>query len=162
MKFSARQRFMAWLRIFLLKKKEPFLLVGKNVYIGRNASIAAIYDLRIGNNVYIGKNVTIEIEGSIGDNCLIANNVGIVGRSDHDISDPNVDVFHAVTVREKRGLSLRTEIQDGVWIGFGAVVMSGVSIGRGAVIAAGAVVTKNVPSNAIVGGVPAVVIGQRD
>lgn len=52
-------------------------------------------------------------------------------------------------------------IKDDVWIGFGATILSGVHIGQGAVVAAGAVVTKDVPPYAIVGGVPAKVIKYR-
>ena len=52
-------------------------------------------------------------------------------------------------------------IEDDVWIGFGAVIMSGVRIGKGAVIAAGAIVTKNVPPYTIVGGVPAKALKKR-
>lgn len=52
-------------------------------------------------------------------------------------------------------------IDDDVWIGYGAIIMSGVHIGQGAVIAAGAVVVKDVPSYAVVGGVPAKVIKYR-
>lgn len=52
-------------------------------------------------------------------------------------------------------------IEDDVWIGYGATIMSGVSIGQGAVIAAGAVVTKDVPPYAVVGGVPAKIIKYR-
>lgn len=52
-------------------------------------------------------------------------------------------------------------IDDDVWIGYGATIMSGVHISQGAVIAAGAVVTKYVPPYAIVGGVPAKVIKYR-
>lgn len=52
-------------------------------------------------------------------------------------------------------------VGDDVWIGYGATVMSGVHIGQGAVLAAGAVVTKDVPPYAIVGGVPAKVIKYR-
>ena len=50
------------------------------------------------------------------------------------------------------------KIGKNVWIGSNATVLQGVSIGDGAVVAAGAVVTKDVPANTIVGGVPAKVI----
>ena len=52
-------------------------------------------------------------------------------------------------------------IDDDVWIGYGATIMSGVHVAQGAVIAAGAVVTKDVPAYAVVGGVPAKVIKFR-
>lgn len=52
-------------------------------------------------------------------------------------------------------------VDDDVWIGYGSTIMSGVHIGQGAVVAAGAVVTKDVPPYAIVGGVPAKVIKYR-
>lgn len=52
-------------------------------------------------------------------------------------------------------------VDDDVWIGFRSTIMSGVHIGQGAVVAAGAVVTKDVPPYAIVGGVPAKVIKYR-
>ena len=48
-----------------------------------------------------------------------------------------------------------------VWIGYGAVIMRGVKIGDGAIIGAGAIVTKDVPPYAVVGGVPAKVIRMR-
>lgn len=52
-------------------------------------------------------------------------------------------------------------VEDDVWFGYGCVVMSGVHIGKGAVIAAGSVVTKDIPSYAVVGGIPAKVIKYR-
>lgn len=52
-------------------------------------------------------------------------------------------------------------IEDDVWIGYGATIMSGVHIGKGAIVAAGAVVTRSVPEYAIVGGIPARVIKYR-
>jgi len=54
-----------------------------------------------------------------------------------------------------------TIVEDDVSIGAGAVVLPGVRIGRGAMVGAGAVVTKDVPSNAVVVGNPAKVIGER-
>lgn len=52
-------------------------------------------------------------------------------------------------------------IGNDVWIGMRSVIMPDVNIGNGAVVGAGAVVTKDVPDNAIVGGIPARVIKYR-
>jgi acetyltransferase-like isoleucine patch superfamily enzyme len=52
-------------------------------------------------------------------------------------------------------------IEDYAWVGCRVVILPGVCIGKGAVVAAGAVVTKDVPPYAIVGGVPARTIGER-
>jgi len=54
-----------------------------------------------------------------------------------------------------------TVVGNDVWIGYGAIIMPGVNIGDGAIIAAAAVVTKDVPAYAIVGGNPAIVIRYR-
>lgn len=51
-------------------------------------------------------------------------------------------------------------LQEGCWIGVGAVILPGVTIGRNAVVAANAVVTHNVPDRAVVGGIPARIIKQ--
>lgn len=52
-------------------------------------------------------------------------------------------------------------IEDDVWIGYGAQIMSGITVGTGAIVAAGAVVTKDVPPYSVVAGVPARVIKSR-
>ena len=55
----------------------------------------------------------------------------------------------------------KVTIGNDVWIGMRSIIMPGVKIGNGAVIGAGAIVTKNVPDYAIVGGVPAKIIKYR-
>ncbi len=67
------------------------------------------------------------------------------------LDDPNPEAFSKGNIM----------VDNDVWIGYGATILSGVHIGQGAVIAAGAVVTKDVPPYAIVGGVPAKVIKYR-
>lgn len=129
---------------------------GDNFHVGPGSTIWAPNTLFIGNDVYVGKFVTIEVDGSIGDGTMIANNVGVVGRHDHDIADIGNAVRHSRWVGDGHSdLALTTQVGADVWIGYGAIIMSGVSIGDHAVVAAGSVVTHDVPSNAIVAGVPA-------
>ena len=75
---------------------------------------------------------------------------------DHDLT-PGTPLF-AQPLRTKGGIV----IEDDVWLGVRVVVLDGVRIGRGAVVSAGAVVTADVPADAIVGGVPARLIRMRD
>lgn len=108
-----------------------------------------------GKNIFVGKNVFInsgcrfQDQGGIiiGDGVLIGHNV-VLATLNHDI-DP-----------KKRSNMYPSPIIIGnnVWIGANVTVVPGVTIGDGAVIGAGAVVTKDVPPNVIVGGVPAKII----
>ena len=100
----------------------------------------------------------------IGNYCSIAFGVHFVLGGEHNYKYLSTYPFKAVysdyVIRESQSKG-KIIIKDDVWIGQGSTIMSGVHIGQGAVVAAGAVVTKDVPPYAIVGGVPAKVIKYR-
>ena len=101
--------------------------------------------MKLGKNIIINKGATILSTGivEIEDNVLIAPEVKIT-TVDHDLQDRhNLLHFGKVTIKEN------------AWICIGAIICPGVTIGRNAIVAAGAVVTKDVPDNTLVGGVPA-------
>jgi acetyltransferase-like isoleucine patch superfamily enzyme len=136
--------------------------VGSRFHVGLGSVLWAPRALTIGNDVYVGKNVTIEVDGEIGDGVLIANLVGVVGRTDHDQHDSGISIRRSKWVGDFPGmLSQRTIIGSDVWIGYAAIILSGVTIGDSSVIAAGAVVTSDIPANSVAAGTPARVIGCR-
>ena len=108
-----------------------------------------------GKNIHIGKNVFINMgckfqdQGGIfiGDGALIGHNVVLA------------TLNHAKSPQDRSSmLPAPIHIGKNVWSGANATVLPGVTIGDGAIVAAGAVVTRDIPENTIVGGVPAKVI----
>ena len=100
---------------------------------------------------------------NIGSFCSIAEDVKFIVSSDHPLSYFSTYPFKTLFLNEPFEAISKGDIilDDDVWIGFGATIMSGVHIKQGAVVAAGSVVTKDVPPYAIVGGVPAKIIRYR-
>ena len=127
---------------------------GKMVNIEKGAFFAS--DTCLGENSGIGAYSIIANTTVIGRNVMMAREC-IINPSNHkvnDVSRPmNQQGFEAVKP---------VIIEDDVWIGSRAIILPGVHIYRGGVIAAGAVVTRDVPEFAIVGGVPAKVIRYRN
>lgn len=138
------------------------LAVGKNVRVGRNlraglgSRINSLHGLELGSDVSVGPGSLVEVDGYIGDFVLIARNVQIVGRADHDISTVGIPIAKATWVgnRPAQGED-RVWIGRDVWIGAGVVVLGGVTIGEGCVIGAGSVVAKDIPPYSIAVGSPA-------
>ena len=138
---------------------------GVDLHLGARTRIWAPSHVRMGDQVYVGKDVHIEANCRIGNYCLIANRVAIVGRHDHDFSAVGFPMRFSPWVGSRRFPSQYADeeavIEDDVWLGYGTIVMTGVTVGRGSVVAAGSVVTRDVPPYSISAGVPAKIIGKR-
>lgn len=154
-----------WLRIYRVYGVRQNVSTGTGFHLGLWSVLWAPRSLRVGDHVYIGKMCTIECDGQIGNYVMIANNVGILGRYDHDFSRVGQPVRLAPWIGDVDyaglGANLECIIEDDVWIGYGSILLTGVRVGRGAIVAAGSVVTRDVPSYAIVAGNPARVLGNR-
>ncbi len=129
-------------------------------------SVFDIENVKVGKYTYGGISVSNDVKDAklvIGNFCSIAENVHFMLGSEHALNHISTYPFQVYFMGADREAISKGDIivKDDVWIGRNALIMSGVNIGQGAVIAAGAVVTKDVPPYAIVGGVPARVIRYR-
>ena len=119
----------------------------------RIIALRRINDIEIGEDCYIGPGVTITPFGYVTDETLL-------WLGDRVRVSPNVTLLCSMVPNETRlsevyGRRERIQIHDDAWIGAGAIILAGVTIGEAAVVCAGAVVTKDVPAETVVGGVPA-------
>ena len=122
-----------------------------------NGNIDVLNKLDIGNDVVLARSVLITTSGgvTIGNRVLVGYGAKILS-ADHRIpDDPLESIYFSGHVCKP------VVIEDDVWICANAVIVAGVRIGRGSVVAAGAIVTKDVESYSIVGGVPAKLIRKR-
>jgi len=128
------------------------LELGAESWIAGHALVRG--DVSFGDHCTVNPYAMISGKVSCGDGVRIASHASLVGFN-HGFDDPDQPIYRQS--HEFLGIT----IEDDVWIGANAVVVDGVTVGRGAVIAAGAVVSKDVPPMAVVGGVPARVLRYR-
>ena len=106
-----------------------FINIGRNVFINHGCSFLDLGGITIEDDVLIGPNVQLITEN------------------------------HPIKPSERKALDLKAIlIKKNAWIGAGAIILPGVTVGENSVVAAGAVVTKDVPANTVVAGVPAKII----
>ena len=156
-KIFRNNRFESGFRMEYPKNVE----LGSDSYFGFDFKIFAtdFSKVKIGSKASINSNVMINARGKgkiiIGNNVLIGPNV-VLRSNNHSFETSKIPVID-------QGMNEgEIFINDDVWIGSNAVVLPNCKIGKGVIIAAGAVVTSDVESYSIVGGVPANLIKKRD
>lgn len=154
-----RDAWNVWARSVPSRRVRRFWLrrtvgpMGAGSFVGLRVTIFDPHRPSLGERAVVNADCILDGRGgvlTIGDDADIGPHTHI-WTLEHDPNDPN----HGT----KGG---PVTIGDHVWIASRVTILPGVTIGRGAVVAAGAVVTRDVPELAIVGGVPAKVIGRRE
>ncbi|MBL7922903.1 MAG: acyltransferase [Bacteroidia bacterium] len=139
------------------------LFIGDYSWIGGHSCLKVSFSfndpgrfIRIGRHVGIGEFAHLGGAGglSIGDDCIIG---PYLSCHPENHRFPDMDALIRLQGTERRGI----HIGRNCWIGAKVTILDGVSIGDNCVIAAGAVVNKDMPANAVIGGVPARVIKIR-
>jgi acetyltransferase-like isoleucine patch superfamily enzyme len=131
--------------VIFFKMRYPWIERGRNVNVTWSTSVVSPNRrVRFGNNVWVGLRCVINSDLTVGNDVLIASHVGLLSRNAHRYDLVGVSMFQSIPCETGEIV-----IEDDVWIGFGAIILSGVRIGRGSIIAAGSVVQKDVPPYSI-------------
>ncbi len=134
------------------------LRIGRFAWIGNGTKVRVHEgEVQIGAKTVMGQECTISAyqHVAIGRECIVADRVMLID-FDHGV----VEVERPIRLQ---GIYKRdVEVGHNVWIGYGACILRGVTVGDNAIVGTSAVVTKHVPDNAVVAGIPAQVIRMRE
>jgi acetyltransferase-like isoleucine patch superfamily enzyme len=138
--------------------RDARVVLGRWSWIGHRTKIRAHEgEVLIGAKTVLGQECTISAfqHVSIGRECILADRVMLI-----DFDHGAVEVERPIRLQ---GIYKRdVDVGHNVWIGYGACILRGVGIGDNAIVGTSAVVTRDVPDNAVVAGVPAEVVRMRD
>lgn len=152
---ASTSRLTRWVRpIRRIVCRQLFDYCGKNVNVECGARFGNGGGIFLGSGSGLGINCFVHGPLHIGDNVMMGPNVTILTHS-HCID--RIDI----PMGQQGSIEKSVTVGDDVWIGMRVIILPGINIGNGAVIGAGAVVTKDVPDYAIVGGVPARILKFR-
>lgn len=136
--------------------KHLFDKCGTNINIEKGADFGTGRGISIGDNSGIGINCRVRGPLDIGDNVMMGPDVVILTNS-HNFGRTDIPMNAQGHAAPKK-----VSIGNDVWIGTRVIILPGVTVGNGVIIGAGAVVTKDIPDMAVVGGCPAKLIKFRD
>jgi acetyltransferase-like isoleucine patch superfamily enzyme len=131
--------------------------LGNQILLGRQSILSCNEaQIRIGNFVSIGPFCFFACKSriEIGSNVSIGSGAHFMAGG-HVSDDPDTPIIHQA--RSAKGIT----IEDGAWVGTGAIILDGVNVGRNSIVGAGAVVSKDVPAWTVVLGNPARVVQKR-
>jgi UDP-2-acetamido-3-amino-2,3-dideoxy-glucuronate N-acetyltransferase len=157
-----------------MMRRGEFCLIAPDVVLGQDVAIynfVNLYGCEIGDRTKIGSFVEIQKGVRVGSNCKVSSHTFIcegvhieddvfIGHGVNFINDkyPRATSASGTLQTEADWTVEPTIVRRGASIGTGATILGGLEIGEHSIVGAGAVVTKNVPPNAIVAGNPARVI----
>ena len=132
---------------------KPFILkCGKNFTIAKYVQLKSTHRMTIGDNVYIASGVWLNAMGGMKlDDEVVLGPYVVISTGTHQLK--NNSVRFAGTVMKP------VSIGRGTWLAAHVIVVAGVKVGSGVIVAANAAVSKDVPDNVMIGGVPAKVLG---
>jgi acetyltransferase-like isoleucine patch superfamily enzyme len=155
-----------------------FVCIAPDVKLGKEVKLSKfinLYGCDIGDNTKIGAFVEVQKNAKVGRNCKISSHTfvceGVVIEDNvfvgHNVAFINDSYPRATTAdgqmqTEKDWVVEKTLVKKGASIGSGVTILARVIIGENAIVGAGSVVTRNVPDNTIVAGVPARVLRSLD